>query len=397
MRYLFGTLLLLFVAASVALVAARNSGYVMIVREPIVLETSLVVFLLLLLALFAGFYFVMRLAARILRAPESLERWRLTRRSRQAREGFQAGLVQALRGEWVAAEQTWLSALHGADAPFLVWTALAIAAQEQNDRNKRDRYLARAQEHADGQTLTGRLVQAQLQVLSGQREPALATLVDLYSTHPRHADVARRLLTVYRDLHDWHGLTRLLHELRHLTVLSEAERRPYEIAAHRALLSLHLPTGARTTLDQAWNALSPAMQQEPELVRAYAHQLLGQQGDDTAVTLLTNALDRDWNEDLLRLYGEAHGSQPQAQLDQAVEWLAQHGEQPALLLALGRLACRAGQLERAQHWLQQCLARDDNHAAETELGKLYEAKGDKDQALTHYRRALGAQRRTAPS
>ena len=54
MKTLFGILLLLFIAASAALFVAKNPGYVLIAREPWVLETSLAVFALILTALFAA-------------------------------------------------------------------------------------------------------------------------------------------------------------------------------------------------------------------------------------------------------------------------------------------------------------------------------------------------------
>ncbi len=81
MRTLFGILLLLFVAASATLVAFRNPGYVLITREPYVLETSLAVFLLIAAAVFTVVYFGVRLLVRIVRAPHSLTRWRQLFRS----------------------------------------------------------------------------------------------------------------------------------------------------------------------------------------------------------------------------------------------------------------------------------------------------------------------------
>lgn len=388
MKFLFGALLLLFVAASLALLAVYNPGYVMIVREPFVLETSLAVFLLLLLALFTGFYIVARLGTRIIKAPVALERWRQTLRTRKSREAFQAGLLHALGGEWLAAEQALLASLHGADQPLLTWLALAVVAHHAGHRDKRDNYLGRAQQYADGHALTARLLQAELQTLAGQHEPALATLVDLHSTHPQHPEVARRLLAAYQALGDWAGLARLLQELQHHARLTDAERRPFEIATHRALLDLDLPAGARATLDRAWNALPENLQHEPELIAVYARRLQRQQAADAGAALLADALDRGWNDALARLFGEARTTQPLAQLERALEWLPAHNENPVLLIALARIARRAGQLERAQTWLTQAQAHGGSRDAEAEWGHLCEARGDKTEALAHYRRAL---------
>lgn len=390
MKYLFGALLLLFVAASLALLAVQNPGYVMIVREPLVLETSLAVFTVLLLALFAVFYILTRLATRILKAPEALERWRQTRRSRKSRESFQNGLLHALAGEWGTAEQSLLTSLHGADQPLLVWLALAAVAQQQNHREQRDQYLSRAQQQAGGHGLVARLMQAELQTRAGQLEPALATLVDLHSTHPQQPEVARRLLAAYRELRDWGGLTHLLRELEHHNRLSAAERWPYELLLYQALLSLDLPPNARATLDKAWNSVPKAFRQEPFLIAIYAQQLQRQGAADDAAQLLADALDDKWDDRLAELYGQIEGNQPQSQLERALEWLPQHENNAVLLLTLAQLARRAGQTERAQSWLTQCRAQGSGHKVDAELGRLSEARGDKEQALAHYRRALDA-------
>jgi HemY protein len=263
-----------------------------------------------------------------------------------------------------------------------------VVAQQQDNREKRDNYLARAQQHAGGHVLTARLLQSELQTRSGQIEAALATLVDLHSAHPQQPEVARRLLATYRTLGDWAGLSHLLKELEHHNRLGADERRPYELILHRALLSLDLPRNARATLDRAWQAIPESLRQEPELLAVYARQLQRQQAGDASATLLADVLDRRWNDELVRLYGEAETSQPLTQLERTLDWLPTHGENPVLLVALARIARRAGQLERAQTWLSQAGAHGGGMEVEAELGRLSEARGDKDQALAHYRRAL---------
>ena len=388
MKFLFGALLLLFVATSLALLAVNNPGHVMIAREPIVIETSLVMFLLLLLVAFVFFYVLARLGTRIIKAPEALERWRQTRRTRKSRESFQAGLLQALAGEWLAAEQSLLTSLHGADQPLLVWLALAFVAHRQNNLEKRDNYLARAQQQAGGSTLATRLYQVELQRASLQHEAVLAGLVDLHSAHPKHPEVARRLLDTYRELGDWAGLTHLLKELERHHSLGVAERRPYELALYHALLSLDLPANARATLDKSWTSVPDSLKQEPSLIAIYALQLQRQKAADDSAALLAEALDRRWDDELVHLYGLAETTQPLAQLEQALEWLPAQGDSIALLMTLERLARRAGQLARAQDWLTQAASRGDGREVEAERGRLSEARGDKDQALAHYRRAL---------
>jgi HemY protein len=88
------------------------------------------------------------------------------------------------------------------------------------------------------------------------------------------------------------------------------------------------------------------------------------------------------------LYGEARDAQPAAQLETAEEWLARHGESPALLLTLGRLAHRTRLTDRARSYLEKSLALGASAAAHAELGTLFEEAGDSARALSHCRQAL---------
>lgn len=388
MKTLFGILLLLFIATSAALIAIRNPGYVLIAREPFVLETSVAVFLLLTAAAFAIVYFGVRLMARILRAPRDLARWRQARRTRKAREAFITGLTRLLEGEWQKAEKSLLAGLHAADSPLLGNLAAALAAQGQNDPDKRDQYLTRAYELSGDNTLAVDMTQARLQLRAGRHEQALATLVRIRALHPGHTDVLRLLIEVYRRLHDWQDLAGLLPEIRRRRLLPEAELDALDLEARRELLNLSLPPGELDTLHEAWAAVPEAMRRHPRLLAVYARQLIAQNAGDECVTLLSTALETLWDERLVLLYGETRGAHTAAQLETAEEWLAHHGESPALLLTLGRLARRNRLHDRARAYLERSLALTASAEAHQELGALYEESGNVAKALDHYRQVF---------
>lgn len=388
MKTLAAVLLLAFVAVAAALLAVRDPGYVLITREPLVLETSLAVFVLLLGAAFVALYFAVRLVVRIVRAPRDLARWRQARRTRKAREAFHNGLTSLIEGRWLEAEKSLLASLHAADSPFLAHLATALAAQGQNDPDKRDEYLARAHEHAGQEILAANLAQARLQLAAGQHERALATLARVRAHDPAQPEAVRLLARVYRRLRDWQDLAQLLAEARRNRILPPAELEALELETQRALLGLPLPAGALDPLHRAWAAVPEHLREHPELILVYARQLLELGAADECAGLLAALLDRRWDERLVRLYGEARGTQPAAQLETAEEWLARHGEGPVLLLTLGRLARRARLATRARGYLEKSLALGPGREAHAELAALYEEGGDTARALEHYRQAL---------
>jgi len=388
MKTLFGILLLLFVAASVTLIAYRNPGYVLITREPYVLETSLAVFLLIASVVFTVLYFCVRLLVRIVHVPHSLTRWRQTRRTRKAREAFLSGLTQLFAGEWLKAEKQLLASLHAADSPFLGYLAAALAAQGQGDTDKRDKYLSQAHQHSSADTLATEMTQTQLQLLAGQNEQALATLTRVLASHPQQAQAVRLLIETHRRLRDWQNLARLLPDARRRRLLPDEELDGLEHMTQRELLSLPLPDDSLDTLHRAWSDVSKSARRLPDMIAVYAHQLIGQNAMDECTTLLAKALEHQWDERLVLLYGEACDTQPAVQLETAEDWLTRHGESPALLLTLGRLARRNRMAERARGYLEKSITLGASAEAHAELGLLFEEAGDSGHALTHCRQAL---------
>ena len=388
MRLLIGILVLLFVAASGALVVARNPGYVLIAREPFVVETSLAVFVILLIVVFVLLYLLARVTVRLLHAPRDLGRWRQTRRTRRARQAFLEGLKHLISGDAPHAEKSLLASLHASDSPYLVNLAAALAAQEQQDRDKRDRYLSAAQQQAGESPIVAELLQARLQILDQRPELAHATLTHILEQDPKHPAAHRLLITVARQLRDWHGLTHQLPEARKRHWLPESELRDIEIETHLALLNLDLPDHALDTLQQAWSMVPAARRNEPQLIAAYARQLARLQSPDQALRQVEAALERQWDDTLVRCYGDIAGPDPAAQLEQAEGWLTRHDESAVLLLTLGRLARRAGQAEKATRHFERSLALGGGSEAHAELARLLESGGDTLRALEHYRRAL---------
>ena len=388
MKTLFGILLLLFIAASAALLVAKNPGYVLIAREPWVLETSLAVFALILTALFAAAYFLARLLARIIRAPRDLARWRQARRTRRAREAFFDGVNQLLSGDWLKSEKSLLASLHAADAPHLGYLAAALAAHGQNDSDKRDDYLARAAEQQPEGSQAADLTRARLQLLDNHTEQALATLAQVRARQPDQIEAMRLTLEACRKLRDWPGLTRLLPEARRRKLLAPAALDALELETHRELLGLDLPPGELATLQRAWDEVPARLRQHPSLIATYARQLQRQGAAEDCARLLATALEHGWDETLARLYGDTVTAQPAAQLESAEEWVARHGESAGLLLTLGKLAHRQRLLDRARGYLERSLALEASPAAHEELARVFEADGDAAQALHHYRRAL---------
>jgi HemY protein len=148
-------------------------------------------------------------------------------------------------------------------------------------------------------------------------------------------------------------------------------------------------------LQQRWQALAPALREQPALVRAYAARA-GQLGlEAEAAAELEAAIERLWDESLVAAYAALPTPRGDARLARAQSWLATHSDSAALALALGHLALRAGELGQAEEILARAIALGAGAPAWEELGHVFTAREDAARAQLCYANALRVARGVA--
>lgn len=391
MRVLLFIVGIVLVAIIATLYALENPGYVLIARTPWSVEMTLTTFVLLAIAAFFVFAFVVYFLIRLLRIPRDVARWRVKRRMREARAALTRGLLRLMEGNWVEAEGQLLTGLRYGDAPLINYLGAAIASQSRGNVEKRDEFLAAAHQAAPQQALAVGVTQAYLQHQAGQFEQCLATLSELRGNHPKHRPVLQLLAQVYTELRDWMGLIELIPDLRQQQVMDPKEIDALELQAHRELLALSLPLGSSEVLSRAWKAVPKNLQRHPQLLALYARQLMKQGQTTEAEVVLRSAIEAQWDERLVELYGQLRGGDAGEQLVNVEAWLGAHPQSAALLLAAARLALANGLKPKARGYFEQCLAQHGPIEAYRELGLLLEQLGEHDRAREIYRRALEQQ------
>lgn len=388
MKLLVTIILLLLLSVLLALVAQTDPGYVLLSRGHGSVEMTLVTFTLLLLVAFLLFYFLIRFVILAWRLPERIRAWRRERRRVKARNALTRGLIQLEEGAWREAEGTLLKYAAHSDTPLLNYLAAARAAQRLGAHERRDDHLRLAHASTPQADVAVGLVQAELQLSHQQLEQALATLNHLHEIAPRHAYVLRLLMQLSVALGDWGQLARLIPELRKRKVISASEADELEIKTHGAVLEMAARAQDDNAVRAVWAEIPQALQGHPRLVLQYARCLRKQGCEGDAEALLYRTLRREWSDDLVHLYGLVQGADATEQLARAEGWLAGHGNDPMLLLTLGRLCMRHRLWGKARTYLEGSL----NLAARAEtcqtLGSLHEQLGEQATALDYYRRGL---------
>ena len=270
----------------------------------------------------------------------------------------------------------------------------ARAANEQGRYDECDSLLERALERQPQAELAIALSHAQLQTDRGDTDGALTTLSAMRERHPHSVQVLRQLQRLYQQRGDWSSVIRLLPELRKdkalpASELAELERRAWGENLTLAARQEEGEAVGLQSLNRAWQQLTSAQRQEPQLVLAYAEQLRQLGAEVEAEEVLRTALKRQYDSHLARLYGLLRGSDPSRQLQTAEGWLKAHPNDPSLLLTLGRLCLQASLWGKARDYLEGSLRLQRNPEACAELARLLAQLGDTERSNQLFQEGLG--------
>lgn len=389
-RLFIAILITLLLAAALAAAIAYDPGYVLIAFGNYTLETTAWVGLALLLALLLVMFLVVVIVHRSVRQGSLFGRWRGNWRERRGRQLTQRGLLAYLEGNYERARVVLDRAASSAEAPALNYLLAARAAAVQGEYRLAEQYLLRAQRNGEADTALT-LTHAELQLRQGKPQEALAALTRLRNHAPKHPQLLKLLQETYQSLRDWRQLLQLLPQLRKQKLLSRDAAADLEARASANLLDDLTAQQQLENLRRQWQELPRAVTRESRVVASYARGLIALGAGADAEPVLRSQLARDWNEQLLALYGVAPGAEPARQLAQAEQWLRQYGGSAALWLSLGRIAMRNQLWGKAREYFESSLKLEERAETCAELGRLLAQLGQHDRSSEYYARGIALQ------
>ncbi len=364
----------------------QDPGYFLIAINHWTIETTLWVAIIGLALIFILLHLLLSLINWIAAIPTSFKSWLLKRRLQNAQAKTRQGLIEFSEGHWLEAKNHLIKALPDTDTPLLNYLTAARAAQEMGDNQLRDDYLREAQQSMPEAKIAVELTQAQLQLANHQWEQALATLRHLQDLAPHHPYVLKLLMRLYEEVKDWPQLIALLPELKRKKVVS-LER--YNRLQHQGYLQVLLDLIKQddpALLTNFMNKLPKNLHQDVALISAYCHYLLEKKHIKEAETLLRRALNKQFSEELIDIYGQINSSPDQ--LNFAKSRLKEQPHCAALFLCLGRLSQNNHLWGKAKHYFEQSIEFGASPKAYMALGKLLEQLNDHNGACAAYRQGL---------
>jgi len=385
-RVLFWFLLLAAAAVAVALVARVNAGYVLFVAPPYRVEVSLNFFLLALLAGFVGAYVALRVVRRMLDLPVEVRAYRRRQQEERARAKHDAAVVALLEGRYGKARQYAEEALAIPRSTGLSALVGARAAIDTREFAAAESLLARADAQVGSLAVPRLMLEAEMKLEQGMPAEALGRLQELRREAGAHTAALRLELRALQAAGRYADIPPLVDQLVKRKVYGAQEGEYVRAAAHAEELGARIHDAAG--LRAYWTRLSDADQRLPKIARAAARSFIALGGDREAAEILARSLERQWDSDLVELYGECRVPDATRQLEQAERWLADHHEDATLLYTLGVLCQRQQLWGKAQTYLEASLALDNTYRAHVALGELFANLARHDEANAHLAAAL---------
>ena len=368
-------------AVGLSLAAHLNDGYAILVFPPYRAELSLNFAILLGLAGFTLGYLLLRLVAHTLRLPLHVREFRLRRRETKGRAALLAALQALFEGRFARAEKSAGEAYELGQAPALSALIAARAAGELRELERRDQWLARA----DGQDKDARqarlAVQASLLLDDRRYDEALAVLRELSASGPKRIATQRMLLKAHQRLGHWDEVRRLAAALGKRGALAEVAAAQLRITAQ--VEALRQQAGDAAGLAQCWQHTDDRL--DARVARTAAQLFIALGDCRRAHEIIAAALDAEWSEELILLYGECTGADFLAQIERAEKWLKSRPHERALLLTLGRLCLQQELWGKAQSYLEASLSEQASRSAHVALAQLFDRIGKPEDANRHYR------------
>ncbi len=384
MRRAVWLILVLSAAVGLALLLHFQNGNVSILWAPYRIDLSVNFAVIIMLATFVVMYVAIRAASQTMSLSRRVTEYRARRRRERAMAALLDAVTALFEGRFGRAERLAGKARIDETVAGVAALVGAKAAHAVQETERRDHWLEVARESPSGALAAG-LLGAEIALDEDRPGDAAAEIDAVHSGKSRHIHALRLALRAYERAHDWTRALGVLGQLDKRDALPAAAIRGSKIRAYRALLKLR-----GDDADAVWDvyrSLGRRDRQIIEIIDAAAHALASAGDEQRAARLVEEALAEQVSPRLLRLYTQLSSVPARDRLARAERWRGRHGDDPALLSALGELCLAEGLWGKAEDFLQRADKLAPSRRTRQVLGSLYERIERRDEAYRYYKLA----------
>lgn len=384
MRWLISLLAIAMLAVALAMAGRYDPGYVVLVYPPWRVETSFISFALGMVALVVAGIVLLRLAALTLSLPRLVREQRERRAARKRDENFVGGLKAFTEYRYQDAEQALGQWQGDAGRLGLARVLAARAAQEMRAVEQRERHVQDATQH--GAELAAQLFEAESRLDAKDAAAALVAITRAKELAPKNTALLRIELKARQQTGQWDEVDKLLDTLTRSHALEPGVATHLRHKAYAENMKRRADDAR--ALFEYWKKIPAEFRNDAFVARAAARAFMQCGSNDIALDVMEAALHREWDEDMVALYGEVRGSSPKRQLEQAEKWLNAQPRDAQLLLTLAQLCSVQELWGKAQSYLEASLAIESSAEGHIRMAELKTQSGQSGEACQHYQKAL---------
>ncbi len=382
MKIGFIVILALLASATITYFVLADPGYVAISIRGYLVEMSVPVLVLLTAALFALLWLIRKIIIAPRRIGEAAGRYRSARSGQK----MTRGMIEVAEGNFARGERMLARAASTSDSPLFNYLQAARAAHLQGRDARRDDWLKLAYQEVPEAANAVLLTQAEFQLDRGQLEQALATLRRLDENSRDHGHALALMARLYFQLQDWSSLREILPRVKKHGQVKAGTLTTWTVRVHQEQLDKAADGDA---ILLAWKKVPHALKTDISLLESYYKGLMRGGLHEKAEKALVSALKTNWRGPLVHLFGLVEGTDASKQLKRAEGWLANHSEDPDLLLTAARLCLRNELWGKARSYLETVISLRPSPEVYQEYGALLNQLGEADAAADAYRDGLG--------
>jgi HemY protein len=384
MRWVVWLVVAFAAAVGLSLLMRFNYGNVAILWPPYRIEVSANLALALLAAAFVVLHVALIATSRALRLPQRVRDYRTRRQREQATAALRDSVLAFFEGRLGRVERYAQAAqAHPATAGAAALIA-ARSAQRMQEQERRDRWLRQA---GDSPVTAGALLmtQAEFAVEDRRTAEAIDIVERLHVRGARHIVSMRTALRAYEQAGRWDDVLHTLRLLEKRDALHPAAMRRLRVKALGEMVAAR--GGDAPGLREAWRSLRADERALPEVAAGFADALAEAGAIDDARRIVEQGLDAGFGAPLAAAYARLGGIPLRSRLERMEGWRQRYGDEPDLLLALGRVCASEKLWGKAEDYLRLALRGQPSVAAHAALGELQEAIGRPEEAAEQFRAA----------
>ncbi|OUU80299.1 MAG: hypothetical protein CBC38_02595 [Gammaproteobacteria bacterium TMED78] len=369
------------VGSSIAHLFLEDKGYVFIHFLSYSVEMSVPFFFILLLIS----YCLLRILFNFISIPKKMMLSLDISKNKKSKKNLNLGVKNIYEGNWAKGENLISSSLQSEDKSLIKYMLLAKAANSQGLIDRRDEWFRLAYINLPSAISAISLTKAELQFANKDYEGALATLEKFRNNNINHPLALGLLAKTYNSLGDWDSLIKLMPDISN----AQMDKEERVIIVNRALKKFGDRKNIKLeSLDRVFNSLASSIKSDPKIISTYSLLLARLGNSIRAEKNISQAMKKNWNNDLIYSYGLIRTVSIDKQLRKSELWLAKKPDNALILLTCARFCIYLELWGKAKKYLELSLDIDGNAEAYKIYGRMLKEMGDIEGSAIAYDKGL---------